>query len=1549
MSLSMTTNQESPPISHDKNDKSRRHSTYASFGDEGVTATANSHGRLLQITRYFGNEVSKFFCVDFIDIPPPSSITSHNRMQKIQGYMRDPDIGMKLHIEHPEDVDPHIWKTNTKVPTLKFKHGRWPCFITATPKFNLSIQYLISEKIVYQIYKFKFRQPEDFSKNPLLALKAMSQLGDLDSITAGDDHKSYFDHLSTDKNYILRTRTICQTAQNNQKTIGLVITPLVNKRHQQLKPRPDIGDYQIILDEQTLDHLKKKGTLEVILAYRLELISSCEMAHMCLISTQSFTKAQALLKSPFEMPVFSLDKRLNFNMRRNLEHILSVCSIPLSSDVNGENPSIALTCGDVSGHRISATASFYAFQFLLLTLEYINDQCRGVYESENAFKEDGYACKMKFRIHRICQGHLKWLRENLKLDQGAFSLKYGVSSTPMTNHDNNSNSHKQSLINTALHIIKAAEFHRVALVDEETKLDIANGFQPIVKDWIKLLDAKNKGRHFMFPNLREEMEQWVFDLSDHAVIWWAIKSAEELGLGAELRVDKIPGTNICQERASYSSKMVRESILKRFTIENSLFEKRMIAISRSSNETRFLLRAKDTVLFFAMDLALFDHYALTDDVSDIWQNKFEAWGCTVDYQKECEDDQNANWDWHQPLHFALALIMSSKNKRINSRTISEIQRDAKKVLLQSSSSNGLFPGLLDQNKGPALFDHEDMEDPFWSATFELPYILLKYPIPQLLSEDPGLSVTASTPSLQLTGTSIPAMPTVSTTPDSTQQLLKNRNLPISSSGTLTRWEGPFMKHGVLFTNAVDRDKIVEIPDEWLYREPRFFTFHTTVSLSAVDEFCEKACKTHLDETSTYTDSTPMTNTKLPLKETGRKKLLKGNSKAAARRDYTGRCTMKVLHEAAMEVDYQMREGQPMGHIIDVPRAGRYKKTNEFNSTQITSSDSLLNHINEKRTPIMAKKRIFQFCRTSWNIALMCYLASSEAEEISCFFDRHASMSPYFFEDTIGTLNKWVTELHLPFYQLLPPEESSRFIRNVLQPEGRPTITEPKVIQFPQSNPKGAQKSLIRAVISFRFDGDLLDRYWTCHLIEHRPQQRGSSKEMFNITTQPISGALKSNPWRQRRILELLLFDRMLQEILRCTEEILKEAKGTLRASKGVGHGDWGYETAESESEYSDMQSRNNKAGRDFFLSNNSLYKIQEVLQEVEDDLNENLAKMQLWKSRQDGRGLDKPRWTLKDEYRYGGAISRLQASNDFHMEELVRCRAKILAFNLQITRDIDAARSDWEMRTTNDVRLFTYVTVVFLPTSFATGVFSMSETPSRHMLFSMMVTAVVALLVTTIALVNAKTLNGMLRYIKDSIRQVLYRVTHLTDGSYQSTVDTTLLIYSTIFELIFSAVGGILYCLDKCHELATKYFTLTQQVKSSSTFSGSRKGLIYHSIYLLARHIFHPVERRLSKITPEAKLHHTLVSKLHLDDTHPIKRAKDDFEKACSAAKQVKSNPEEESFGSLFDDLGQRNSGNLFKIWQERLKLWQEKLEEERLRQKQIIVVSEVGSKSSSS
>jgi hypothetical protein len=68
--------------------------------------------------------------------------------------------------------------------------------------------------------------------------------------------------------------------------------------------------------------------------------------------------------SSFKKPDLSKDVDIDFIMRRNLEHILSVCSIPNPQsfrhfDKNQESieHAIALTCGDMSGHRIVTSAS----------------------------------------------------------------------------------------------------------------------------------------------------------------------------------------------------------------------------------------------------------------------------------------------------------------------------------------------------------------------------------------------------------------------------------------------------------------------------------------------------------------------------------------------------------------------------------------------------------------------------------------------------------------------------------------------------------------------------------------------------------------------------------------------------------------------------------------------------------------------------------------------------------------------------------------------------------------------------------------------------------------------------------------------------------------------------------------------------------------------------------------------------------------------------------------------------------------------------------------
>lgn len=74
---------------------------------------------------------------------------------------------------------------------------------------------------------------------------------------------------------------------------------------------------------------------------------------------------------------------IEFTTRRNLEHILGVCAIPVAVSVSGEVAEgtvweklrdvqpIALTCGDLSGHRICTSASLYVLSLQNLPHTYM--------------------------------------------------------------------------------------------------------------------------------------------------------------------------------------------------------------------------------------------------------------------------------------------------------------------------------------------------------------------------------------------------------------------------------------------------------------------------------------------------------------------------------------------------------------------------------------------------------------------------------------------------------------------------------------------------------------------------------------------------------------------------------------------------------------------------------------------------------------------------------------------------------------------------------------------------------------------------------------------------------------------------------------------------------------------------------------------------------------------------------------------------------------------------------------------------------------------------
>ncbi|KAL7806027.1 hypothetical protein V8C26DRAFT_433342 [Trichoderma gracile] len=473
--------------------------------------------------------------------------------------------------------------------------------------------------------------------------------------------------------------------------------------------------------------------------------------------------------------------------------------------------------------------------------------------------------------------------------------------------------------------------------------------------------------------------------------------------------------------------------------------------------------------------------------------------------------------------------------------------------------------------------------------------------------------------------------------------------------------------------------------KWLYSRPRFFRLSIDLSSEAVARFCRIR------------------------KASGESSSISG--------------TIDRAIAAAPTLRYKETD---FGYIIDIAKSKNTAQAGLRSSTlKVRQREDMGRFLGGVRDHTKAKKRLLHFYQADLGIALNCYLASSEREEMSSFLDRHASYAKYFFEGKATPLNKWATELHLTYYmyQHAPNRRAS-------QP-----IPLRDRIEFPSSIRREHPTWVSRAVMSFRFDGDISDRYWTCHFFEARG----------GLCSRPIDESMDTgtprSSWHQRRVLELLLFDAILKEMVQSTREVLKEViNAVLPSSNSEFSGE-----VDAPSLLRVLESFPN-VDSSMFASLNELWnKFQHILQVIEDDLKENLAVIELWMGREEQRRGYKLQWGTVKEQIHEDARLGLTLSSNQRLFELKRCHENVVSFNMLLTRRLGVMRSDLEMRGNLNIRLFTYVTVVFLPISFATSVFSMNGTPPKDTLVEMAKTAGIALAVTAVALFNAKLLAAILR------------------------------------------------------------------------------------------------------------------------------------------------------------------------------------------------------------
>lgn len=471
---------------------------YASFGDNGTTASVGAYGHLMQISQYLGAGRSGMFAlVSRVTDEPRWPLTraqdlqemSHNRSATSRHDDNHISVGLELRIRG--------LRSRRRQPQLKWLHWRWPRFEydLLKSKLKVSIQWMVRDHVVLQQWLVENQGDDDipvpiklgkdmwiqdmeyldYSNNfndkggaqgqhgspgphgygwllmhpfdePMcradpIGFPTLQSPGKSEEerkppwpVQSSRERTSKIEEKASDSDRKAVTTNEPTQLEKERPIATAVMGVFVDGKARQFKRKESNV-------EQWEETLKKGTTMEVTAAYKLILvpkeavdyrnflipvsaanvtqflaeetsISSCSLSainlggkHVGPSSDQrednghlapasptlrptdaignegtrlsgtanlgSHEKQQRMLRPSGLPTAVSLRSHIDFAIWRNLEHILSVCAIPLkppllvehqnktTTGLGAENDrdAVALTCGDFSGHRLYNPAS----------------------------------------------------------------------------------------------------------------------------------------------------------------------------------------------------------------------------------------------------------------------------------------------------------------------------------------------------------------------------------------------------------------------------------------------------------------------------------------------------------------------------------------------------------------------------------------------------------------------------------------------------------------------------------------------------------------------------------------------------------------------------------------------------------------------------------------------------------------------------------------------------------------------------------------------------------------------------------------------------------------------------------------------------------------------------------------------------------------------------------------------------------------------------------------------------------------------------------------
>ena len=271
--------------------------------------------------------------------------------------------------------------------------------------------------------------------------------------------------------------------------------------------------------------------------------------------------------------------------------------------------------------------------------------------------------------------------------------------------------------------------------------------------------------------------------------------------------------------------------------------------------------------------------------------------------------------------------------------------------------------------------------------------------------------------------------------------------------------------------------------------------------------------------------------------------------------------------------------------------------------------------------------------------------------------------------------------------------------------------------FPQIL-KDSKSALEKASLSYRIAGDMDDKFWTGYLFTHlRADQDGSREtDLFHrrVMRRWFHGDRKTD---QRKILEPFIVENMVAELLKSTDEILKAIDDWLDPETDApkdGNLSIEPQVSKADDRFVDVQYNRSAICLDLDATLRVLRRLSIANEDTLDQ----------WAKREQARNF-KPRWSEKDEFKYRELIDfqkrrveqqlarvndqhrRIQDSIEqvrIHRQEVIQGRtqaaSKDVTDTLQLINNINLAESRTAAHESENIRIFTYATVIFYPLSF---------------------------------------------------------------------------------------------------------------------------------------------------------------------------------------------------------------------------------------------------------